>query len=459
MDKEVKGNKAGLMIHILLIFVTGVYPLLLFEINFESFAVQHLILLLFTMGALLYCVLLIRSGEWELHFPRTRLNLMVAVLAVYSFVRIIYKIVITNEENLESFEYEMVILSLAVLYLLVLSRPVFREIYFDVLLYSALAVFALLLIKYFCGDGVDGAIAVLLQDKSGISSYTILACMAGLWQYIRCKDRLRSFFYMGVVFIGFFVLFVNQSRVSIWIMTVIFVAVPILQRPTAELVKRDMMVFFVYLFLLCNMSLIANYTNLLHINVTYDLEQSVYLELLVAIGGIWFFRYWDRIPGGVDLKRLVMRKMRRGYRFLLESMLIILAGMILGGNLWNNLPDLSGMKAVKGFAVPLMDEINQGKSAFYLCFEQFGVIGSLLLLGICVLLTAELKKNYRFDKPVTGMLVLMSGVFLIQLLFWRVSINSLPVYWMFAVMAISYKEKREKWSATKLNLNEERVEE
>ena len=48
------------------------------------------------------------------------------------------------------------------------------------------------------------------------------------------------------------------------------------------------------------------------------------------------------------------------------------------------------------------------------------------------------------------MLVLISGVFLAQLLFWKVSISILPVYWMFLVLAISYKEKEEKWSVTKI---------
>lgn len=288
LDMEAKESRVGLAIHILLVFIAGIYPLLLFEVDFGSFALQHLILFLCTMGVLLYCVLLIRSGKWEIHFPRTRVNLMVAILAAYSLIRILYKIVITNEENLESFGYEIVVLAMAALYVLIMSRPVFREFYFDILLYSSLVVFALLLIKYFCGNGVDGAIAVLLQDKSGIGSYTVLVCMAGVWQYIKCEDKLRSFFYLGVLVIGFFVLFVNQSRVSFWIMAAVFIAVPILQRPTAELVKRDMTVFFIYLFLLCNMSLITSYTNLLYIDVTFDLEQSVYLELLIALGGFAF---------------------------------------------------------------------------------------------------------------------------------------------------------------------------
>lgn len=450
MNKKKFKNKAELVIHILLIFIIGIYPLLLFELKFESFAIQHLVLFLCTMGALLYCVLRIRTGEWGIAFPRSRADLAIAVLAIYAMIQIIYKIIITNEENLESFTYEMVILALAALYLLITSKPVFQKIYFDILLYSALVVFALLLMKYFCGDGADGALAILLEDKSGISSYTVLVCIVGLWQYLKCKDKLRSFFYMGVLVIAFLVLFINQSRVSVWGMVMVFLAVPVCFRPTAELVKRDMTVFFVYLFMLCNMSLLTNYTNLLFVEVAYDLEQSIYLELLAAAGGIIFFRYWNRIPEGVDPKRLVMRKMRRGYQFLLKLTGVVFAGIILGGDHWSELLDQFGMKAVKGFTIPLVDEVRQGKGMFYLCFEQFGAIGSVLILCVCIFLLARVRKNCSFNKPVTGVLILISGVFFVQLLFWKVSISVLPIYWIFMVLAVSYKEEREKVVSNKI---------
>lgn len=450
LKKEIQKNKAELAIHILISFVIGVYPLLLFEFNIGSFRIQHLILVICALGVLLYCFLLIKSGEWSFYFCRNRLGFAIAVLTLYAFIKIIYKIIITNEKNLVSYEYEMTILALSALFFLILSKPELKVHYFDILCYSALVIFALLLMKYFCGDGADAVAAVLMKDKEGIASYTILVCIVGLWQYLKCKDRFRSFFYIGVLVIGFLVLFVNQNRVSIWIMAMVFLAVPIIQRPTAELVKKDMQMFFVFLFMLCNMSLLTNYTKLLLVDIYYDLEQSVYLELLAAIGGVFFFKYWDRIPEGADLRRLVMRKMRRGYQFLLKLLSIIFIGILLGGNCWSSLTDGFGVAAVKGFAVPLITEVYQGKSAFYLCFGQFGVFGSLLILIVCVFLIAELRKNYRLDKPATGLLTLVASVFLMQLLFWKVSISVLPIYWIFTVLAVSYKEEKEKVSISKI---------
>lgn len=454
MHKElISKEKAELAIQILICFIVGIYPLMLFELDLGSFGLQHLILFLSIMGVLLYTFLLIRAKEWKLKPIQNRIDITILALVIYAIVKIIIKIIHMTEENMERFNFEIMILALAALYLLIITKPMFREMYFDILLFSGLIVFALLLVRYLCGEGVNSALAIMIQDKAGIASYTILICMVGLWQYLRCQDKLRSVFYIGVLVTGFLVMFINQNRVSIWLMTMVFIALPVLQRPTAELVKRDMQICFIYLFLLSNMSLVTNYTSLLRVDVKYDLEQSVYLELLAAAGGMLFFKFWDRIPQGMDQKRLVMRKMRRAYQFILRLMCVIFIGILLGGERWKELPDGIGMNAAKGFAVPLAEEVRQGKGGFYICFEQLGIAGALLLLILCIFLISKLQRGFGFDKPVTSMLNLISGIFLIQILFWQTGENTLPLYWIFMVFAISYKEEREKVISKKLNLS------
>lgn len=449
MNKGVaKKDKAGMAVKMLIAFITGIYPLVLFQFDMGSFHIQSFLLLLSTMGVLLYSVLLINSKQWEFPMLRSRTEVSILALALYAFIKIVIKIITASKTVY--FDFEVTVLALAVMYLLIAAKPVFEEKYFDIVLFSGLIVFALLLIKYLCGGGVDGALTILLTDKTGIASYTMLVCMIGLWQYLRCEDKLRSYFYIGVLTIGFLVLFINQNRVSIWLMIMFFIAIPVLQRPTAELVKRDMQMFFLYLFMLSNMSLLTGYTKLLQVEVSYNLEQSVYLELLVAVGGVFFFKFWDRIPEGVDLRRLVMRRMRRGYQFLLRLTGIVFAGILIGGEHWKDMPERIGLAAVKGFAVPLAEEVQRGKSTFYLCFEQIGMVGEVLILILCVFLIGRLRKGFAFNKPVTSMLTLISGVFLIQLLFWNVSIISLPMYCLFLSLAITYKEEKEKVISNKI---------
>lgn len=438
----------------LICLVIGVYPLITFNLNLGAFRIQSLMLFLCSMGALLYCFLHIRSRGWKLRIQGSRTDLAVAALVIYACFQVIYKAVKGGGAEVVTYDFELMILSLSALYLLIESKSMFQEKYFDVLLFSSLLIFACLLIQYVCWDGIRGFLAMLGQTE--IASYTLLVCIAGLWQYCRCKDKLRSGFYLGVLAVGFLVLFINQNRVSIWLMVLVFLALPVWERTTAELVKRDMQVCFVYLFMLCNMSLLTGYTPLFIVDVSYDLEHSVYLELLIAIGGLFFFKYWDRIPEGVDLNRLIMRKMRRGYQFLLGLVMLAFVGIVLGGEHWKALPDRGGAAIIKGFAVPLAEEVRLEIGGFPFCFEKLGLFGGLLLLIVYMTFWSRLQRRFDFARPITGILLLIAQVFLVQSLFWKASINSLPIYWVFIIYALYYKEEREKASSIKIKFEEER---
>ena len=79
-------------------------------------------------------------------------------------------------------------------------------------------------------------------------------------------------------------LFVNQSSISLWMMAFYFLALPVVLRPTALLVKRVMQLFFMYLFMLSNMSLLTEYTDVFRKEIVYSLQHSVYVDLLLAAG-------------------------------------------------------------------------------------------------------------------------------------------------------------------------------
>ncbi len=444
-------KKAEMAVHILLCLVMTIYPLLLFKKDLGGISSQSLVLFLAVMGTLFYCFLLIRKEGWKLPPFHSRIDLMMLLLSVYAFIRIIVKMTGTATAEGVSFDFEVTMLSVSVLYLLLAEGKAWKEEYFDILVFSGLIVFALLLIKFLCTDRINSALEVL--DRNGIASYTILICMAGLWQYIRCRDRLRSFFYIGVLAIGYFVLFINHNRVSILLMSFIFIVIPVVVRPTAELVKRDMQMFFLYLFMLSNMCLITNYTDLIRVETDFSLEQSVYLELFIAIGGVVFFRYWDRIPEGMDPDRLVMRKMRKAYQFLFNMLIFLFTGVLIGGNKWQSLPEKSGITVVKGFVIPVMEEIQNGKGGIFLCVEELGALGTGILVILFLLAIAGVRKRIGFDKPVTTMLVIFFFMFVTQFLFWGVSSSTLPVYLILSFFALKYKEERQKIKSIRLYEN------
>lgn len=216
------------------------------------------------------------------------------------------------------------------------------------------------------------------------------------------------------------------------------------------MVKRNAQMFFLFGFMLSNMSLLTGYTRMILTELSYSLEHSVYLDLLLVAGGLLFFHYWDKIPEGVDLERLVMRKMRRVYKGALMALGIIFAGTIISADRWSSLGDNMFGKAWKGFALPLVEAVKQGESGFYLCFREAGATVGIFIVIFFIFLIGRLRRNYGLDKPVTGILVLISIVFMIQLLFWNPSANTLTIYFVMLLSAAFQKEEKVKMTGIKI---------
>lgn len=429
----------------------AIYPLLLVQVDTGSLKLQTLVLFILIMGWLFISFLLIRKNSWQLRKPKYPLDLAVLIAAGYQFLRIVGKLFTPGELGVIHYDAEVMVIILAAIYLLVSSKPLFRIEYLDMMLYTGLIVFAALLYRYTVDINFGWPIRFIENDTYAIASYTLLVSSVSVLLYCSCKEKMRSVFYMGTAFISFWVLFINHNILSIWMMFAFFLAIPVLLRPTAELVKRDMQLLFLFLFLLANMSLITNYTNIIRTGLTLSLENSVYLDLLLAIGGVCFFQYWERIPEGVDLNKLVLRRMRKGYLFLLKIIGIVFAGIIAGGDRWSRLPDGIGTNAVKGLAVPVIEEIKTGDGTLLLVMEKQGITAGILLLFFIALMLAKLRKNDSFGKPMTGMLILISSLFLLQLLFWKPSVNTLPIYFILLMFAAFHQEEKQKISSQKIN--------
>lgn len=237
-------------------------------------------------------------------------------------------------------------------------------------------------------------------------------------------------------------------------MIIYFIAMPVLLRPTALFVKKDMQMFFLFVLMLSNMSLLTGYTQVIVKELSYSLEYSVYLDLLLAIGALFFFHYWDQIPEEIDLERLVMRKMRRGYQLLLKMTSILFIGIVLGLNKWKELGDGALDTAFAEAAVSLSDSVRQTESAFYACFRDIGAAGSIFIITFFILLADRMYRKFSFDRPATGNSILISSLFMIQLFFWKPAVNTLAVYLILFFGAAFNIEEREKVTSIKIRKEE-----
>lgn len=373
---------------------------------------------------------------------------------VYAFFSAVIKLFSRPAEGSIDFTWNAEAIVLAIICLLVSSGIEFELRYLDLLIYSGLPVAGLYLLLNLTDGWENSRLAAAFAVSGQTSSYFLLIGMVSVYGYCMCRDRMRSVFYIMVSGISFFTLLLNRNEISLWLLGMFFLAIPALLCPTATLVKRVMQLFFMYIFMMSNMCLLTEYTQNVRTEVTYLLEYGVYLDLLLAAGGIVFFHYWERIPVGVDLEKLVLRKLQKGYRFFLKVILLIFAAVIFGGNTWETLPDGMIFDIVKSFALPLAEAAEEYESGFLECFKRTGMISEIILLVSIVLLLDKVYKNYAQDKPVTDILILISVVFVVQLLFWNPGMHNIVCYFYLLVEAAFYKEERKMMASVGVRISD-----
>lgn len=413
------------------------------NIEIAGFPVYSLLLLVLAVVWLMFKI--IYAGRMGLPFLTVRsiTDLAAITAIVYAVFSVAVKLFITPAEGVIDFTWNAEAIALAIICLLVSVDVEWKLSYLDLLLYSGLPVAGLYLLTCLKGGWEGGGLAAAFTDSGQVASYFLLVSMVAVYGYCRCRDKMRCVFYIMVSGISFFALFLNQNVISLWLMGFFFLAIPVLHRPTALLVKRAMQLFFLYLFMLSNMSLLTEYTQIIREEVFYSLEHSVYLDLLVAAGGLGFFHYWDRIPEGTDLERLVLRKMQKGYRFVLKLAVLLFGIIAFTGNGWAALPDSTTYNMTKSFAVPLAEAVERNESGFLYCFRVIGVIPGICLLALMLLFLDRMCENYAQDKPISDMLILVSVLFLVQVLFWNPGIHNIVCYFYLLTTACFYKEERE----------------
>lgn len=398
-----------------------------------------------------YEIVSMRNGK---PFPlqlRNMADIAVLTLIGWNLLSIIGILLQVQEEDVPDYQFQVTCITLSLLYFLFKDMKEFKDWYFDLILYSGLAVMGFMLYCYLCDMQMAGIFSEIMADSGKNASYVLILCAISVHRYIMCRDKTRALFYALISAIGFFVLLINYNIASLWLMTVFFLATPILMRPTAELVKRNMQLCFVFLFMMSNMSLLTNYTELIDKEMSLSLEHSVYLDLLIAVGGVFFFKYWDKIPEKINREKLIMIKMRRGFIFVLKLVGIVFLIFVMGGGRWKKLPDTMGTSMVKSFAVPLVNEIGNSKNTWIYCIENSS-ISVLILLIFTVLLIRRLIINYSFAKSLTSSFLILAIVFFMETFFFVPSINVLPIHMLILVMAAFYQEEEQRVVTRKINL-------
>lgn len=266
----------------------------------------------------------------------------------------------------------------------------------------------------------------LVITEDGIVSYLFLATLLSIINWILNKTENKwNNLWLAVTGFNMFVLLLKQSHISNWMIVFCLLSVAAFFRPRASLIKKVGILLFLFLFLWSNMSLVLNYMKWFQVEAVYSLETSVYMELCLALGGLLFFHFWDRIPEGTKLHKISMVKMQHYFRMVLGVLTFVFLIFVMGGSSWNSLAD-DGLKGfVKALALPLHSELIKGSSTIFVWLAKLGVVGVLLFLIWFYQMGMRMYKRCGVDQERENCFLIYYLVFLFSIFMWEVPGNVL----------------------------------
>lgn len=425
-----------------ILFVAGIYNLIFVDISLAGMPLRTLVLLLADLSCIALYVykreMTVPNWKECCIYEKTVMVLLagstvfVAALAIFGS---------------DYFWLSVDAIALLLVYPCVYGRKKFPQDLFCV--YSVCSsVICILLLLYDLTDGKGELLIALLIRYNAVAPWLVLCIMVNMIAY--CFQERGRVWYGGNVVFGSFLLALQKNIPAMVIVGLVPLMLPIFCRPSKSLVRRAAQAGAMYGFLVCNMSLITGYIPLMKEIAVYDLEISVYMELLLAAVGVWFLQYWDRYAQNVEEDSTVP-EMREWCRKVVTAYLIVSVGVFAAvGTFASN--DTSVLQRP---AQVLINDMTESRKLNSGLLEQmgarFGIVGIILAcLGLYIGVTwVRRMKGVRIKAY--KLYRLMIAVFLLQAVFLPQTMATLPIYTIFFFLSMGAGEK----TRQKMKLNPE----
>ncbi len=363
------------------------------------------------------------------------------ILAVYALGKIVSFSIGLFSSGLMDMEFYTLMLAVAGIYLLMdfsmEENPYWQK---AMVMTGAIGSFIILLP---CLKGFEGCLWTdgLTVANDGIVAYLLLGNILSItnWIFLKEEGKQNIVWFLMTAF-QMFVLLLHQSHVSNWIIVLCLLGIISFFRPRATVIKKTGILLFLFLFLWSNMSLLLNYTKWFLVKAGYSLETSVYMELFLALGGLVFFHYWDRLPEGIDLQKISMVKMQHCFRMFFWILTLIFFMFVCGGEVWQSLEEHGINGFVKALASPINAEITSGSSTIFVWITELGIVWGVFIFIALYQAGAGLAKRCGKDNARENCFMIFFMVFLTEILIWEIPGN---VLFLFVLLMALGNQKKE----------------
>lgn len=411
--------------------VAGVYNLVFADISIAGMPLRTLLLLLAD-----FLCLAVYIYKREMELPRWRecstFEKTMAAAIVISAVTLAFWALSESDHFWEGVD----IVALLLVYPCIYGRNKFPQDIFCV--YSGCSsVICILLIVYYLSGGICEPFIALLLQNNAVVPWLVLGITVNMTAY--CFQEKGQVWYGGNILLSTFLLAVQKNVFGMAVVALVPLMLPIFCRPSKELAGRAAQTELMYAFLICNMSLITGYTPLMKGIVTYDLEISVYMELILAAMGVWFFGYWDRYARNAD-EDVTVPEMRVWCRKAVTACLVGGAGILAAAKFFGNGDDAAWNRVAQIITDDLGENSGWAAGLFGQMGQRFGIWG---IVFACVLFYVGIMRicnTKQWRRKAHKLYRLFAAVYLLQAVFLPQTMVALPVYAVFLFLFLQTEE-------------------
>ncbi|SFP80406.1 hypothetical protein SAMN04487928_108117 [Butyrivibrio proteoclasticus] len=280
---------------------------------------------------------------------------------------------------------------------------------------------------------------ILLKNTDKLIPAIILECSISAFLYVIEEKEKNQKVYLAILTAGEVILFLYGNMVAFVILFFYILMLQFLRLPTADFMKKNMILLFLYGFAASNAPLLS-YFNLPGLNKEFDLEYSIYIDIAIAVLGLVITSYWEHIPKNHDEKNTVLVIFSKWYkRGIIFAVVILMVCFVFGGR-GDKLSNAIGGKALSGLSTSLWKSVSKTNGELWHVLKVYGLIGVFLMLifGAVVLISLINMLKEENTSEIQKAYIYISILFLIQSFFFPFSSTSTPIYLI--IMGLAIKE-------------------
>ncbi len=397
------------------------------DITVAGLRINMLIILIATLAMLFFDVWDRQKKQEPLFAGLSYQDIIIYSIGILALISLIGKVIFDPI----NYTKEIQIIALVLIYYLLRNRFVISEN--QIMFFSVFGMITniMLLWHYLVDSSFDFLIQALLASDM-VTGWLVAVITINVAAY--CIFSGKWLWHGANAVVGFFILLIQKNIPSLILMGAVFFIIPFIFRPTKQLVKKDMQMFFIYAFMLCNMSLLTGYTKVFDeaLALTYDLETSVYLELLLSVFGVFFFNFWDKLEENEEENTKKARLFfKRTSVFLILLMTAFTVVLIKGSS--SLLPEMMGRLIAQ-----IRNSIAAQKNLFFIANDNYGICGICLVVYFLYSIFESLKEQRRMKATRSQKLSrLISLVYILQCFLLTQTMATTIIYLVFVIVCVN----------------------